>query len=141
MVEPPPKANVRDVLEVMYASARDGGGALPSTDLDSPEQLMAAWEQYRESYGGNGLASGGGAAIEDARQATEVAVSHGIVVPIAAVRAAGAAQAERPGMGTPAGVRAEASEAHAEGTEAGGSEHSTAAVSQKALEHALFHLV
>jgi phosphoribosylformimino-5-aminoimidazole carboxamide ribonucleotide (ProFAR) isomerase len=123
-----PHHHIREVLEVMYTSARTGG-ALPSTDLDSPAQLMAAWEQYRDSYGNNGLASGGGAKMEDARQATEAAAE--------------AAQVGRAEVGASVEARAEASTAEDAGrAEADESGHSmTAAESQAALEHALFNLV
>jgi hypothetical protein len=60
-----PSKRIRGALGIMYGSARTGC-SLPSSDLDTPEQLVAAWTQYRDAYGNNGLAGGGSRSTADA---------------------------------------------------------------------------
>mmetsp|Transcript_4523 Transcript_4523/g.14832 ORF Transcript_4523/g.14832 Transcript_4523/m.14832 type:complete len:152 (+) Transcript_4523:44-499(+) len=54
-----PSKKIRSALETMLGAAQTGD-ALPATDLDSHERLVHAWVQYRDMYGNNALASGGG---------------------------------------------------------------------------------
>lgn len=67
--ESQPSKRIRSALEKMLDAA-ETDGQLSSTDLDSHEQLVQAWVQYRDMYGNNLLASGGGRIARAAEDGT-----------------------------------------------------------------------
>jgi len=67
-----PNKKIRSALQTMM-DASETGASLPTSDLDSHQNLVDAWMQYRDSYGSNSLASGGGVKLTAAMDSPEAA--------------------------------------------------------------------
>jgi hypothetical protein len=119
-----PSERIRGALGVMYGSARTGG-SLPSSDLDSPETLAAAWSQYRDAYGNNGLASGG------SKRTAGAGVDEALFL-MAAPAPAPAVPAQPAAVAAPAAAAADDERAE---------QRAVAVETPAALAHALFQLV
>jgi hypothetical protein len=103
-----PSKKIRSALETMLGAAQTGD-ALPASDLDSHQRLVDAWVQYRDMYGNNALASGGGKRLA----ASEVQNGHDEQAPAAPDRSdqpSSAPEEERAGV---AGAEAPAVESAA----------------------------